>query len=90
MLPTNPYAAFYAPSPLTSDDPRDLPRYLATELTAIQGAIQALVAGHLETTNVAPTKPRDGDFRFADGTNWNPGSGKGFYGYYSSSWHFLG
>ena len=38
----------------------------------------------------APLKPRDGNVAFADGTNWNPGSGKGFYGYYSGAWHFLG
>lgn len=35
-------------------------------------------------------KPREGDIVFADGTNWNPGSGKGFYGYYSGAYHFLG
>ena len=44
----------------------------------------------LETTNVAPAKPRAGDIRLADGTNWNPGSGAGFYGYYGGAWVKLG
>ena len=42
------------------------------------------------TTNVAPSKPRAGDIRLADGTNWNPGSGAGFYGYYGGAWVKLG
>lgn len=40
--------------------------------------------------NVVPDKPRSGDIVYADGTNWNPGSGQGFYGYYAGAWHFLG
>ncbi len=39
---------------------------------------------------VAPKKPRDGVIAMADGTNWNPGSGAGFYGYRAGSWRFLG
>ena len=37
-----------------------------------------------------PSKPRGGLVVFADGTDWNPGSGQGFYAYYASAWHFLG
>lgn len=44
----------------------------------------------LGTTYVAPSKPRSGDLRLADGTQWNPGSGAGFYGYYGSAWVKLG
>lgn len=40
--------------------------------------------------NTPLEKPRDGDVVFADGTNWNPGSGKGFYGFYNGTYHFLG
>ena len=37
----------------------------------------------LEQTNTVggPAKPRDGDIRYADGANWNPGSGQGIYVY---------
>lgn len=40
--------------------------------------------------HAVPTKPRDGQIFFADGTDWNPGSGQGFYGYYAGAFHFLG
>ena len=29
--------------------------------------------------HVEPTRPRKGDIRYADGTDWNPGSGEGIY-----------
>ena len=48
---------------------------LAQELRATQPSIL------LDRLNVAPSKPRNGMVVFADGTNWNPGSGQGFYGY---------
>ncbi len=89
MQANNSSTVFYSPSP-TPNDPADLPRYLRDEFQAIQNAIMQLAAGHLDMVNAVPAKPRDGDIRFADGTNWNPGSGKGFYGYYNSAWHFLG
>jgi hypothetical protein len=31
--------------------------------------------------NAAPEKPRTGDIRLADGTNWDPGTGRGIYWY---------
>lgn len=68
----------------------ELPRYLRDELTRIQLVISALADGQLDTTTVAPSKPRDGMLRLADGTNWNPGSGAGVYAYYGAAWHFLG
>ena len=40
--------------------------------------------------NVDPSdndgKPRNGDIRYADGTNWNPGSGEGIYAYTNDAW----
>ena len=37
-----------------------------------------------------PIKPRDGMTLFADGTEWDPGSGRGIYTYYGAAWHKLG
>src|SRR3990167_3673649 len=37
-------------------------------------------------THVAPTKTEAGMLRYADGTNWNPGSGAGLYQFNGSSW----
>jgi hypothetical protein len=82
-------SAFFIPQ-VVPDDPNELPAFLKTQQIALQAAIFSLAAGHIDMINVAPTKPRDGDIRLADGTNWNPGSGKGFYGYYNSAWHLLG
>lgn len=70
----------------TPDDAKLLQSHISNELRKIQMAITALAAGHLDKSHVAPTKPRDGDIRFADGTNWNPGSGQGIYAYYGAAW----
>ena len=64
----------------------ELPRYIYNELIKVQGALAALSAGHLDKTYVAPTKPRDGDVRYADGITWNPSSGNGKYFYNGTSW----
>ena len=53
--------------------------YLQRELDRISAAFNALEAGSKDVINVAPNKPRNGDFRFADGTNWDPGDGRGLY-----------
>lgn len=44
----------------------------------------------LEMRYVAPPKPRDGMLVLADGVNFNPGSGAGFYGFRAGAWRFLG
>lgn len=79
----------YVPN-IVPQDKDELIRFLTSELSRIKIAIDALAAGHLDQTNVAPTKPRDGDIRYADGTNWNPGSGVGIYYYKTSAWVLLG
>lgn len=79
----------YTPGPVPND-PGQLVRYVHEELQRVQYAIQALALGHLDETHVAPTKPRTGDIRLADGTNWNPGTGQGVYAYYNSAWNKLG
>ena len=69
-----------APNPAPVN-PEDLPDYLFNELNRLGDILFNLDTFRLEPTNVAPTKPRDGDIRYADGTNWNPGSGQGIYAY---------
>jgi len=44
----------------------------------------------LAQRNVAPAKVTDGMVVYADGTNWNPGSGEGAYIWYAAAWNFLG
>jgi hypothetical protein len=60
-------------------------------LQSIARAFQLQVAFlQLQTLNVAPTKPREGMVVLADGVNFNPGAGAGFYGYRGAAWHLLG
>lgn len=82
--------AFYAPGEPPSD-PKDLQNYLREELQKIATAVTALSLGHLDTTTVAPAKPRDGDLRLVGTSGWDPiGTGQQFVGYYGGAWHSLG
>lgn len=79
----------YNPEPIAPND--DLRRYLAGELEKLAGVFQGFTIGFPLTELTAPPKKyRDGLIVFADGTLWNPGSGRGFYGYSSGAWRFLG
>ena len=66
------------PAPVS---PEQLPDYLFNELNRVGDIIFNIDTMRLEQTNVEPSKARDGDIRYADGTNWNPGSGRGIYVY---------
>lgn len=46
----------------------------------------------IERAHTAPAKPQDGQLAYADGVDWNPGSGRGVYRYDSTSvgWVLLG
>jgi hypothetical protein len=73
----------YTKSPVPVN-PEDISGYLQSELDKLSGIISNIADGHFDTSNVAPSKPRAGDIRYADGTNWNPGSGEGVYVYLST------
>lgn len=73
----------YAKSPVPSD-PKDLASYLQAELDRISAVVNNIADGHYDESNAVPLKPRAGDVRYADGTNWNPGSGEGLYLYLST------
>ncbi len=63
------------------------PQYLQRELRRIAEAF----ADHYEVSYVEPTRPRAGDIVYADGVEWNPGSGEGLYRYnLAGSWAFVG
>lgn len=81
----------YAPTE-PPQDAAEMRRFLFEEFRKIQVAIYALAAGHLDVTHAAPAKPRQGDIRYADGTNWNPAAGgEGIYFYNAAgSWVKLG
>ena len=69
----------YEPGPLP-ETVEDLGGYVVSELKRLGDIIlnQSLVR--------IDRKPRTGDIRYADGTDWNPGSGEGIYFYNGTSW----
>ena len=89
MRPTSSSTTSYQPGDPPAD-PAQLQRFLREELLRIQAMFNALAAGRIDKTFAPPAKPRDGDLRYADGTQWNPGSGAGVYLYNGSAWKFLG
>lgn len=63
------------------------PEFLYRELERISQELELIRTGHYDITYVEPSKPRSGDIRYADGTEWNPGAGEGLYRYnISGSW----
>lgn len=66
-----------------------LASYIYRELQRVGATISLGVSKHIDFLAVAPAKPREGMVRGADGTNWNPGSGKGVYVYYDGIWNKL-
>lgn len=61
-------------------------QYIDQELKAISQAFAEAKVLELRVSFAPPTKPRDGEIRYADGTSWNPGSGEGIYGRVAGSW----
>jgi hypothetical protein len=75
----------YEPGPLP-ENTEDLGVYVVTELKRLGNILFNQSVMRLEETNTAPAKPRDGDIRYADGSNWDPGSGAGIYWFNGTSW----
>jgi len=70
----------------TPSRPEDITTYLQKELNKLSQAVNNLADGHLDKVHVAPAKPREGDIRYADGTNWNPGQGENLYYFDGTIW----
>ena len=68
----------YEPGPLP-EDVADIGNYLVTELKRIGSIFFNQATFRLECMHEAPIRPRKGDIRYADGVDWNPGSGEGIY-----------
>ena len=90
----------WSPNPAPVE-PTQLPDYLFSELNRLGDIIFNVDMLQLSRTNVEPggvpsagavqrkTKPRDGDIRYADGSNWNPGGGEGIYAFFNETWNKL-
>jgi hypothetical protein len=61
------------------DEMRQVIRQLHESVLEFRLAFQTI-------THVAPPRPRDGMIRYADGVDWNPGAGTGYYARVSGVW----
>ena len=55
----------------------------------ISESIHRPVMVEIHELHEEPHKPRLGLLVYADGTDWNPGSGEGLYVYKSGGWTFI-
>ncbi len=78
----------YEPGPLP-EQVDDLGGYVVTELKRLGNILLNQSIFRLERTHIEPSRPRTGDVRYADGTDWNPGSGEGIYFYNGTQWQNL-
>jgi len=75
----------YEPGPLP-EEVDDLGLYMVTELKRLGNILYNQATFRLERIHAEPSRPRTGDIRYADGTDWDPGSGEGIYFYNGTSW----
>lgn len=78
----------YVPAPTLAKTVEDLRRWATLELQRVAGAFTAAQTPTIPVLTAAPAKPVTGQMAIADGTNWNPGSGRGLY-YYDGGWVFI-
>ena len=73
-------------NPTPSNDPAQLTTWLTKELARFEQYMTRRIPLYTE----APINPEEGQIVRADGASWNPGSGRGYYGYDNGTWTFLG
>lgn len=69
----------------------DITRSVNEEFERLNDALESPFTHQLlEVLHTEPSRKFEGMVAMADGSDWNPGSGKGVYVYYSSAWNRLG
>lgn len=75
--------ALRVPKPITLELERDFQQL--SRYSAHPNELQ------MDVMHSAPEKPRSGHMVYADGTDWDPGSGEGLYRYsIAGAWVFIG
>lgn len=82
--------AEYEPTGLPKEESPVLAAALEEQLRQIAAAVRTPVFLQITELHAPPDKPRNGMIVLADGTDWNPGSGAGYYGRSAGAWVFLG
>ncbi len=77
---------------LTELTPQGVLAWVARELQRVSDAFFQTVENPIVELHAEPAKKRTGMIVLADGTNWNPGAGRGMYWYdaTTTTWKFLG
>lgn len=70
----------------TLSDIPDVVKWVEEELDTIARAGGEVDRSAMRVWNTEPPRPREGNIVWADGTNWNPGHGKGPYTYLDGEW----
>lgn len=72
------------------DKPENLPAFLLAELQRLQEILSAQQSFvWLRELHAEPKKPRNGMVVYAEGADWNPGSGRGLYYRKDNAWVFI-
>lgn len=80
----------YTPSSSSATTVSDLRNWISNELVRVANAFTTQSqTTTLLVLNAEPAKPQIGQIVFADGTNWNPSSGRGLYYYDVTGWVFI-
>lgn len=77
---------FVPTPPPATDDIAALRLWISSEFERIAEMLEPITENRLEPQSRPPYGPSEGQIVFADGTNWNPGAGAGFYGYQAGAW----
>lgn len=80
----------FLPSSTSATTVADLRSWISNELVRVSNAFTtSSQTTTLLILTAAPAKPQIGQVVFADGSNWNPGSGRGLYYYDSGGWVYI-
>jgi len=83
-MPRGTQDARYAPSAVPGIENVVLAEWLRRELRSIQSGFESV--NDFDVLHAPPEKVKEGMVRYADGTDWNPGGGKGLYLYNGTTW----
>jgi hypothetical protein len=77
---------FPGSAPPNIQDVNELRMWIEEELRRLATSLQIVDSTQYNVLYAEPLGPTAGMVVFADGTTWNPGSGRGLYEYRTSSW----
>lgn len=84
--------AYIPGKPPVINDPvaREILSYITRELDRVGDSMEeAETFVHFSVLHRVPAKLSDGILAFADGSDWDPGSGRGLYLYNAGAWELV-